>query len=366
MHAGPEGPRAGIRYAIRVRNPTLYLVALILSSPAAFAWDAPGHRAITRIGIERFEEKIADSGATWIGEEDWSIQIADLATMPDRWRNIKNPFLAHLNNPDHYLDVEDLTDLGLSLQTIQPLRHEFAAQLRLARDSHPSAGRQSNPKFDTAKTDAYPGFLAQAICENYAKLQSNFKTLRCLEKINDPARRNQVQAVRMAIAMSMGSLAHFVGDCAQPLHTTRHHHGWIGDNPNGYSTRKEIHGQIDADTLRVHSLGEAAIRARLKSNPPATNTPDPTNPWGATISQIERSHAQVEPLYILEKSGDLWKAPGAEFIAERLADASDFLGALYIAAWESSAPGDEDVAIFVKYDGFAPQQPEAPGGAPAR
>ena len=22
-----------------------------------------------------------------------------------------------------------------------------------------------------------------------------------------------------------------VGDAAQPLHTTRHHHGWVGDNP---------------------------------------------------------------------------------------------------------------------------------------
>lgn len=349
-----------------MRKPTLFVVATLLAAPAAFAWDAPGHRAITRVGIERFQDKITDSGAAWIGEADWSIQIADLATMPDRWRNIKNPFLAHLNNPDHYLDVEDLTDLGLTLQTIEPLRHEFAAQLRRARESHPGAGRQPNPKFDTAKTDAYPGFLAQAICENYAKLQSNFKTLRCLEKINDPARRNQVQAVRMAIATSLGSLAHFVGDCAQPLHTTRHHHGWVGDNPNDYTTKREIHAQIDADTLRTHGLSEAAIRARLVAHPPATNTPDPTNPWNATISQIERSHAQVEPLYKLEKSGDLWKAPGAEFITERLADASDFLGALCIAAWESSAPTDDDVAIFVKYDGFTPPQPPAPGVSPSR
>lgn len=334
------------------------LVLAASTGSLAFAWDAPGHRAITRIGIEQFREKVTDSGAGWMAEEDWSIQIADLATMPDRWRNIKSPFLAHLNNPDHYLDVEDLTELGLSLQTIEPLRHEFAAQLRLARDAHPGVGRQPNPKFDTAKTDAYPGFLPQAICENYAKLQSNFKTLRVLEKLNDPARKNEVQAVRMAVAMAMGSLSHFVGDCAQPLHTTRHHHGWVGENPNDYTTKKEIHAQIDAETLRKHNLGEDAIRARIKSSPPDVDAPDPVNPWPAVIAHIERSHAQVEPLYQLEKSGDLWKAPGAAFISERLADGANFLGELYIAAWESSAPSDDDVAIFVKYDGFTP--PPAP------
>lgn len=343
-----------------MRNlPVLFACAAFIASPV-FAWDAVGHRAITRVGIERFKEKVPDSDAAWVAEADWSIRIADLATMPDRWRNIKNPFLAHVNNPDHYLDVEDLTDLGLTLQTIEPLRHEYAAQLRLARDAHPGAGRQPNPKFDTAKTDAYPGFLPQAICENYAKLQSNFKTLRTLEKINDPARRNEIEAVRMAVAVSMGALSHFVGDSAQPLHTTRHHHGWVGDNPNDYTTKKEIHAQIDADTLIRHKLNEASIRADLKAAPPAINKPDPSNPWPAVLLQIERSHAQVEPLYKLEKSGDLWRAPGAQLITDRLADGASFLGELYIAAWESAAPSDDDVAIFVKYDGFAAPAPEMP------
>ena len=344
-----------------MRNLTLLLFTACFGS-SALAWDAPGHRAITRVGIERFKDKVPDTGAAWISEEDWSVQIADLATLPDRWRNLKSPFLAHLNNPDHYLDVEDLTDIGLSLQTIAPLRHEFAAQLRLARDSHPGAGRQPNPKFDFAKTDAYPGFLAQAMCENYAKLQSSFKTLRVLEKINDPARRNEVQAMRMAIALSMGSLSHFVGDCAQPLHTTRHHHGWIGDNPGGYTTKREIHAQIDGDTLSKHGLGESTIRASLKASPPVNDRPDPVNPWPSVISHIERSHAEVEPLYKLEKSGALWAAPGAAFISERLADAAGFLGDLYIAAWESAAPTEDDVEIFIKYDGFiAPSAATPPG-----
>lgn len=352
-----------------MRNLLFCSACAALAASPALAWDAPGHRAITSIGLERFKNKVTDPGAGWMGEEAWSIQIADLSTMPDRWRNIKSPVLAHINNPDHYLDVEDLTDLGLSLGTIEPLRHELAAQLRLAREAHPGAGRQPNPKFDVAKTDAYPGFLAQAICENYAKLQSNFKTLRVLEQLNDPSRQNELQAVRMATALAMGCLGHFVGDCAQPLHTTRHHHGWVGDNPNDYTTKREIHAQIDGGTLLAHDLGADAIRARLKDAPPGDTQPDAANPWAAVIAHIEHSHAQVEPLYKLEKNGDLWKAPGAVFISERLADGANFLGELYVAAWESSAPSDEDVALFVKYDGFvvppAPKPAPEPALAPA-
>lgn len=330
----------------------LIVLFFTLAGAPALAWDAPGHRAITRIGIEGFKKSTPDSDAAWISETDWSIQIADLATMPDRWRNIKAPFLSHLNNPDHYIDVEDLTDIGLTLRTIEPLRHEYAAQLFRARESHPGAGRQPNPKFDLAKTDAYPGFLPQAICENYSKLVSNFKTLRTLERINDPARKNELAAVRIAIAMAMGSLAHFVGDAAQPLHTTRHHHGWIGDNPDNFATKKEIHAQIDAETLRKHNLYENAIRKAVRFDAPEYAQFDRANPWDAVLSHIERSHAQVVPLYVLEKSGELWKQPGSDFIALRLADAAGFLAALYTAAWESSTPTDEDVAIFVKYDGF--------------
>ena len=167
--------------------------------PQTFAWDAPGHRAITRVGIEGFKAKVTDPSAAWLSETDWSIRIADLATMPDRWRNVKNASVAHINNPDHYIDTEDLVDIGLSLETIEPLRNDFVVQLDHARAEHPGVGRQSNPKLDFAHTDIYPGFLPQAICENYGKLQSDFKTLRTLEKVNDPARKQQVEAVRIAI-----------------------------------------------------------------------------------------------------------------------------------------------------------------------
>jgi hypothetical protein len=338
---------------------TLFLCLAVggLASTAV-AWDAPGHRAITAVAMEKFRAKVTDTALAWADEGNWPKVIADQATMPDRWRNVRAPALAHVNNPDHYIDVEDLVDLGLSLRTIEPLRHEFAGQLAIARKERPGAGRQSNPARDTARTDAYPGFLPQAICEQYARLVSNLKTMRTLARLNEPARAAQLETARLNVAWSLGVLSHFVGDAAQPLHTTRHHHGWVGDNPNGYTTRREIHADIDATVLQKHNLYDDAIRASVQTDRPDLADIDESNPWAAVLAHIERSHAAMEELYKLDKSGDLWKDPGKSVIIRRLTDAAEMLAALYGAAWEASTPSDEDVSTFVKYDGSAPVKNE--------
>src|SRR5205823_2259673 len=46
---------------------------------------------------------------------------------------------------------------------------------------------------------------------------------------------------REAALAAAGVLAHFAGDAAVPLHATRHHHGWVGPNPEGFTRAGEIH-----------------------------------------------------------------------------------------------------------------------------
>jgi hypothetical protein len=343
--------RIRIRYSLRMKKFLFCVIVVSGGAVEALAWDAPGHRAITTVAMEKMRGAVTDTALAWTGEGNWPKVIADQATMPDRWRNVRAPALAHVNNPDHYIDVEDLADLGMSLRTIEPLRHEFAAQLAIARKERPGAGRQSNPSRDTARTDAYPGFLPQAICEQYARLVSNFKTMRTIAKLNDPAREAQIETARLNVAWSLGVLSHFVADASQPLHTTRHHHGWVGENPNGYTTRREIHADIDATVLATHNLDEDAIRTHFKAERPDLADLNESNPWADVLTHIERSHAAMEEIYRLDKSGDLWKEPGKVLITQRLSDAAEMLAALYGAAWEASTPSDDDLKTFVRYDG---------------
>jgi hypothetical protein len=168
----------------------------------------------------------------------------------------------------------------------------------------------------------------------------------------------------------MGILSHFVGDAAQPLHTTRHHHGWVGDNPAGYTTDKSIHAYIDGVIVEKQGLTVETLRPAMHYDA-RVNADDP---WPQTLEYIERSFGQVEPLYRLQKSGDLDKEPGKKWLTDRFADAGTMLAAMYTAAWESSKPDEREVLAWVKYNNFKPailpagppQQPvnAAPGSDP--
>ena len=50
--------------------------------------------------------------------------IAYESAEPDRYRATKSNYLAHENNPEHYLDVEDLASYGLTLETVSPTKCE--------------------------------------------------------------------------------------------------------------------------------------------------------------------------------------------------------------------------------------------------
>ena len=53
------------------------------------------------------------------------------------------------------------------------------------------------------------------------------------------------------IVYVMGVMGHFVGDGSQPLHTTMHFNGWVGDNPNGlHDASQKFHAWIDGGYFR--------------------------------------------------------------------------------------------------------------------
>jgi hypothetical protein len=343
---------------MRPLNRLAFLLLLVLASPA-FAWDAHGHRIIAQLAVESMGPDTPD----WLKDPACVAQVADQATVPDRWRSTHLAQLTHLNNPDHYIDIEDLEAYGLTLKTLPPLRYEFIRAMVLAKERAGAnfKGRPVNPARDPAKTEEWPGFAPYAIMENYGKLQSAFSTVRVLERVNDPARAAQLEMARENAKTVMGIMAHYVGDCAQPLHATKHHHGWVGDNPKGYTTDKGFHAEIDGAVLRRHHIDAATVRPLCKADA-KVSTLDPRDD---VIAYIDTTFQTVEPLYQLKKSGDLDKEPGKQFICERLAAGASMLGAMYRAAWDSAAPDDKDVADFEKWDSFTKSAPAKPTAEPA-
>lgn len=335
-------------------------VAGLVLGTGAWGWDAVGHRIVTNLAVESAAGAEGAGLPEWVREDRAKAQVADQSVVPDRWRSMRSVQLSHVNNPDHYLDMEDLEPLGLTLRTMPRLRYEFVRAVERARARADFAGERVEASSDPYKIKEYPGFLAHAMCENYAKLVSGFKVVRVLEALNDPGRRDQVEMARANVLATMGVLAHYAGDASQPLHTTKHFNGWVGPNPRGFTRDKGFHSMIDGGVIDRQGIDEASVRAGVR-----LGEVDPADPWDAVLAQIERSHALMEPLYELEKAGGLARPEGKAFVEERLADAAGSLGALYAAAYRESALAKGDVENFIKYDNYRPSKDAGAGGTKA-
>src|SRR5437899_4856924 len=129
---------------MRQRNLSAPLALLIAvastASWSARGWDYEGHRVVNQLALAALPENFPAFTRTPEAAE----RVAFLAGEPDRWRNQgdgRNPtddvVLSHFSGPDHYLDLEQLADYGLTPQTVPTLRYDFTAKLALARAGHP-------------------------------------------------------------------------------------------------------------------------------------------------------------------------------------------------------------------------------------
>jgi hypothetical protein len=333
---------------------------ILAFAASALGWNAHGHRTVTLLALDRLP---ADA-PQWLHAPEIRARIADQSNEPDRWRGTRSIPIGHEANPEHYIDIEDLEPFGLSLHTLPRHRYEAFRAMVLAKHENPRGFAPVEK--DPDKSKEWPGFLPWAIQEHFFKLQSSFNTYRILVELDDPARAGQLEQARQNVIYEMGILSHFVGDAAQPLHTTRHHHGWIGDNPKGYTTDFGFHAYIDGRILEIHGLDYAALKPLM---PQTAEIPPDFDAWAAGIDHIARSFQQVEALYERQKDGSLIQAPGRAMISERLCDGAATLGTLYAAAWQASKPTQAEISAFIKFSEMRPprrerQQTPAEAGRP--
>ncbi len=331
----------------------LCAAALIAARPA-HAWDSHGHALVTYLALESASGELPE----WLAGDTGARRAAFQASEADRFRGTRMLYLSHENNPEHYIDLDLLEQFGLTTRTLPRLRGDYLRTMILAKHTNPDRISTYDPANDPAGTSEWPGFLPHAAMEHYTKLRSAFNTVRILETLNDPTRAEHLEQARANAIYHLGMMSHFIGDAAQPLHTTVHHHGWVGDNPDGFTTDRRIHARIDGGVLEHHDINFTSLRGRVGS-PRAVNSADP---WNDTIAHIARSFREVRPLYELEKSGELDRDRGKAFIEDRLLDAGRTLAGFIVAAWGHAEPTPEDVASFLRYTGTL--APDASAGRP--
>ena len=317
--------------------PTI-LSLLVMAAPLAHGWDYEGHRAVNQLALAALPTNFPAFVKTPEARE----RIAFLAGEPDRWRNVTNdPALSHVSGPDHYLDVEELADYGLTPESVPALRYDFTAKLALARALHPETFAPIDPAKNRDHTRELVGFAPWAIAENCGKLRSGFSYRKALQNYGGtPA---EIANAEANIIYIMGVMGHYVGDGSQPLHATKHHHGWVGENPHGYATNSSFHAWIDGGFFK--KSGGIKVDLLAEKLRPTKIVGDPLKPgdlFRKLMGYFVETQNLVEPLYQLEKEHKLSpdngkSSEGKAFLDAQLIRGGQMLGDLWFSAFEQAA-----------------------------
>jgi hypothetical protein len=284
--------------------PAAGLVCLVVASPAAHAWGNDGHRMINRLAATMLPASVPEFLRTPAAINE----IEYLGPEPDRWRSRAEEELNAAQAPEHFIDLE----LADALGPLPHKRFDFEAKAYAAGKLPETIGLQP------WQTD-----------EVWERLKAAMRQYRAMQ-----ATHEDTKPVEAAIIFYAGWLGHYVGDGSQPLHTTLQYNGWIGPNPNGYTTAHQIHSQFEGAFV---SANMHAPEVQGKMTPPKAIEGDM---FDAYVAYLRSTATFVEKVYQLEKAGGFVGAGSAEsrdFTAERLAAGASMLRDMIYTAWIDSA-----------------------------
>lgn len=237
-------------------------------------------------------------------------EIEYLGPEPDRWRSPAEPELNAAQAPEHFIDLEPADALG----PLPRNRLDFEAKVFAAGQRPEKIGLQP--------------WETNEVWERLKAALRDYRNLAAAGQSTLPAEQ--------AAIFYAGWLGHYVGDGSQPLHTTIQYNGWVGPNPNGYTTAHTIHWQFEGPFVaaNIHSP-----QVETKMTPAHVVDGDL---FTAYVAYLRQSATFVEKVYQLEKAGGFVGAGSTEsvdFTAARLAAGASMLRDMIYTAWvESGQP----------------------------
>ncbi len=280
------------------------LVCLFAQPPAARAWGNEGHRLINLLAASTLP---ADTPA-FLRSEAAINEIEYLGPEPDRWRSRAEPELSAAQAPEHFIDLEPADTLG----PLPRNRLDFEAKV-----------------FAAGQRPEKIGLQPWEATEVWERLKAALREYRNLQ-----AAKQDTRGVEAAALFYAGWLGHYVGDASQPLHTTDKYNGWVGPNPNGYTTEHQIHWQFEGPFVAANEH-EPEVRAKMTEAKAIDG-----DIFSSYMAYLRHTATYVEKVYQLEKAGGFVGAgtpESREFTAERLAAGASMLRDMIYTAWLESA-----------------------------
>jgi len=284
----------------------------VLLVQQSLAWGPDGHKMINRLAGAALPADVP----AFLRSPAALDALAYYGPEPDRWRSPAEPELNAAQAPEHFIFLE-LADLAGPLPR---RRYDYIRALAAAQDKHP----------ELDLTPEHVGLQPYVTTEVYERLQSAFRDYRGLL-----AAKADTKPVEAEITFLAGWLGHYVGDGSQPLHTSIQYDGWVGPNPNGYSTEKHIHWFFENDYVHANVKISDVAPLVAASKPAALG-----DVFDDYMAYLRHSNSLVEKVYQLEKAGAFNGAgtpEGKAFVDERLAAGTIELRNMIYTAWIKSA-----------------------------
>lgn len=347
------------------------LPTLLGSSSAAWAWGERGHDAVARVAARLLAADEDPAVAAWgrllSGREH---MLAHLANVPDIvWRRPELKLDA-VNPPSHFVDLEfilpegKLTPSYAFPTTIEEHKKRIDANCQ-KKGAPCAAGKDTRQRLEKA---GHAPFRIQALMASATEALSEVK------KLDGEAK---TKAMSQAL-LHLGVLAHFVGDLANPHHTTADYDGW-------FTGQGGLHGYFESDMVDIQNLGlEYDVFTEAKRHRPAAGLAKAGEEQALPMAWelLKSSHAELGSLTeldlkhsLLKKSDGDGKKDGSgakrgkkaerrppaevasayrDFIVLRLAMGADALARFWKLAWvQAQKP---EVSFYRSYD--YPVQPE--------
>ena len=312
---------------MRIRKSLVSILVFITAAlpSVLYGWGLDGHRFINRVAALHMS---AELPAFFRNGAD---RMEYLGPEPDRWRTTLEPSLKNAQEPEHYIDLELLNGFG----DLPRKRFDYYKKLEAFRlsDSPPSAAviASQTPGGQTKRDVLAPekvGLQPWIVIEVYERLVVAFREYRELLKEGKPTRPAEDNAIFYA-----AWLGHYVGDGANPMHTSIYFNGWVGPNPRGYTTSKSTHYDFESrfvhDNIKADDIGSLLHPAKRIQG----------DVFLDYLAYLRESNALIDKTYELEKAGAFKEAgtrEGREFVIRRLAAGSQKLIDLCYTAWIDS------------------------------
>ncbi|MBI4529780.1 MAG: hypothetical protein HY695_38770 [Deltaproteobacteria bacterium] len=284
-----------------------FLLLICLSDSPAFPWGPEGHEYINQVAALKAPAGLNGFPLFFQSQESIRI-IAYNGPEPDRWKAVSGYSRGRGHSVSHYINLDMIQEI--------PKRQDHILALRMYQDR--------------GLDGQVAGLLPYYIFETYEKLRMSFAEYRKFVK-----RGSSTRAVEANILYYAGLLGHYVGDGSQPLHTSAHHHGWVGENPKGHAMDEGIHRRFEVDFVRKIKAESFAGMVRSPSRI--------CDPFAEITKYLKKSYSYVEKIYELDKA-EAFTKPTPEslgFVKERLAAASQMLVKLWYTAWLESEMVDK-------------------------